>query len=99
MTSRVEPRPVGVMMSDGTVRPFEEVLGGVREMAERRGLPKSTVATWWARSREGLTIHPFPQPVFRPSTGPLFYLPDIDTFVPGTSRRLLEGEDDGPTAA
>jgi hypothetical protein len=91
MSSDTEVRPIGVAMSDGSVRPFSEVLGGVRELSERRNLPKSTVATWWARGRAGLTIHPFPKPVFRPSTGPLFFLPDIDSFVPGTSK----GRDDG----
>lgn len=81
-----DPRPVGVAMSDGTVRPFTGTLGGIRELAERHGSTKSAVATWWARSRRGLTIHPFPEPIFRTSMGPVFYVPDIDTYIPGTSR-------------
>lgn len=92
MSSGSEVRPVGVAMSDGSVRPFEDVLGGVRELAERRGLPKSTVATWWARGRAGLTINPFPKPIFRPSTGPLFFIEDIDGFIPGTSKNQVDGD-------
>jgi hypothetical protein len=88
-------RPVGVAMSDGTVMPFETALGGVRELSARRGVPKSTVATWWARGRSGLTINEFPKPVFYPSTGPLFYLPDIDGFVPGTSVAAARARNSG----
>jgi hypothetical protein len=79
----MDARPVGVMMSDGTVRPFDEVLGGVNELAARINRPKSTVATWWARSRRGETKYPFPQPIVTLSVGPLFFPPDVDGYRPG----------------
>lgn len=88
-----DARPVGVAMSDGSVRPFHEVLGGVTELAQRVGRRKSTVATWWARGRKGETKYPFPKPVTTFSVGPLFFLPDIDGYRPGDGR--WEGKDSG----
>lgn len=79
-------RPVGIAMSDGSVRPFNEVLGGIKELSQRIERPKSTVATWWARSRRGETLYEFPKPVATFSVGPLFFLPDIDGYRPGNGR-------------
>ncbi len=79
-------RPVGVAMSDGSVRPFNEVLGALTEVSARRGKRKSTVVTWWARSREGKTLRTFPDPLFTLSTGPVWFPPDIDGYTPGDGR-------------
>jgi hypothetical protein len=84
--SAQEARPVGVAMSDGTVRPFNEALGALTELSIRRGKPKSTVVTWWSRSRGGETKRPFPKPLFTISTGPVWFPPDIDGYTPGDGR-------------
>ena len=82
----MSPRPVGVAMSDGSVRPFEEILGGITELSERSGASKGAVASWWSRSRRAETANPFPAPLFRLSVGPIWFVPDIDDYRPGVGR-------------
>ena len=69
---------------DAEFRP--EVLGGLTEVSARRGKPKSTVVTWWARSNAGKTLRLFPEPLFTISTGPVWFPPDIDGYTPGDGR-------------
>lgn len=78
--------PIGLAMSDGTVRPFAGNLGAMPELAARRGLPKSTLDTWLYRSRAGKTIYPFPAPLFALSTGHVWYPPAIDDYRPAHGR-------------
>lgn len=75
-------------MSDGSIRPFEEVLAGINELAAEHGptTTKGAVASWWSRSRQGLTKYRFPEPVARLSVGPLWYRPDIRGYRPGDGR-------------
>lgn len=79
-------RPVGVAMSDGTIRPFDEVLGGITELARLRGASKGAVANWWSRSRNGQTVNKFPDPLFRFSLGPVWFPPDILGYKTGNGR-------------
>jgi hypothetical protein len=82
----MEARPVGVAMSDGTVVPFTDALGGITELADRHGSRKGAVASWWSRSRVGETLYSFPEPLFRLSLGPIWYPKDIDGYRPGNGR-------------
>jgi hypothetical protein len=49
-------------------------LGGVAEIAEELGLPRTTVSMWDARRSE---VNGYPEPVARLASGPIFDMAEI----------------------
>lgn len=54
-------------------------LVGVAEIAERLGVPRSTVSMWDARRK----TNGFPKPIERLSMGPVYDLDEIETWYAG----------------